>query len=120
VLDAAVLASDQCPECGSKKVVRGVLDRIMTIADREQPVHPPHRPPYFYQIPLEFIPKVGKKTIDKLLDYFGTEMNVLHLATEEQIAESVGAKIAHDIVRARRGELPISVGGGGIYGKILT
>lgn len=120
VMNAHALPSDQCPECGSKKVVRGVLDRILSIADREQPVHPAHRPPYFYQIPLEFIPKVGKRTIDKLLDYFGTEMNVLHLATEEQIADVVGGKIALDIVRARRGELPIRVGGGGIYGKILT
>ncbi|MBL0387550.1 TIGR00375 family protein [Tumebacillus sp. ITR2] len=120
VLDTASIEHLNCPACGSKKIVRGVHDRILSIADRPEPVHPPHRPPYFYQIPLEFIPKVGKKTIDKLLNHFGTEMNVLHRATEEQIADVVGAKIAHDIARARRGELPISVGGGGIYGKILN
>ncbi|PWK14519.1 endonuclease Q family protein [Tumebacillus permanentifrigoris] len=120
VLDTERIESLQCPACGSKKIVRGVHDRILSIADRQEPVHPPHRPPYHYQIPLDFIPKVGKRTIDKLLDHFGTEMNVLHRATEEQIAEVVGARIAHDIARARRGELPISVGGGGIYGKILT
>ncbi|MGZ4111578.1 MAG: endonuclease Q family protein [Tumebacillaceae bacterium] len=119
ILDLATIQSDQCPECGSKKVVRGVLDRIQSIADRNTPVHPAFRPPYYYQIPLEFIPKVGGRTINKLLDHFGTEMNVLHTATEEQIAEVVGAKIAHDIARARRGELPISVGGGGTYGKIV-
>lgn len=120
VLDAADISGLTCPSCGSKKLVRGVFDRIKSIADRAETVHPDHRPPYYYQIPLEFIPKVGKRTIDKLLDHFGTEMNVLHVATEEQIAEVVGAKIAHDIARARRGELPIAVGGGGIYGKILT
>lgn len=119
ILAAESLASDQCPACGSRKIVRGVLDRIQSIADRTEPVHPPFRPPYFYQIPLEFIPKVGKRTVDKLLDHFGTEMNVLHLATEAQIADVVGNKIAHDIVRARQGQLPISVGGGGTYGKIL-
>ncbi|MGZ4123558.1 MAG: TIGR00375 family protein, partial [Tumebacillaceae bacterium] len=119
ILDLATIQSDQCPECGSKKLVRGVLDRIQSIADRNTPVHPAFRPPYYYQIPLEFIPKVGGRTINKLLDHFGTEMNVLHTATEEQIAEVVGAKIAHDIARARRGELPISVGGGGTYGKIV-
>ncbi|HEU4965046.1 MAG TPA: endonuclease Q family protein [Bacilli bacterium] len=119
ILTAEAMASDQCPACGSRKIVRGVLDRILTIADREEPVHPAFRPPYHYQIPLEFIPKVGKRTIDKLLDHFSTEMNVLHVATEEQIADVVGAKIAHDIVRARAGLLPISVGGGGTYGKIL-
>lgn len=120
VLDIASIENLRCPACGGKKIVRGVHDRILSIADRSQPVHPPHRPPYQYQIPLDFIPKVGKRTIDKLLARFGTEMNVLHRATEEEIAEVVGAKIAHDIARARRGELPISVGGGGIYGKILS
>jgi uncharacterized protein (TIGR00375 family) len=120
VLDTASIESLQCPACASKKIVRGVHDRILSIADRPAPVHPPHRPPYYYQIPLDFIPKVGKRTIDKLLDHFGTEMNVLHRATEEQISDVVGVKIAHDIARARRGELPISVGGGGIYGKILS
>jgi uncharacterized protein (TIGR00375 family) len=119
ILDLATIQSDQCPECGSKKVVRGVLDRIQSIVDRDVPVHPDFRPPYYYQIPLEFIPKVGKRTINKLLDHFGTEMNVLHNATEAQIADVIGDKIAHDIARARRGELPIAVGGGGIYGKIL-
>ena len=120
VLDSADIAKMSCPSCGSNKLVQGVFDRIKSIADRTETVHPDHRPPYFYQIPLEFIPKVGKRTIDKLLDHFGTEMNVLHVATEEQIAEVVGAKIAHDIARAREGKLPIAVGGGGIYGKILT
>ncbi|MCX7569135.1 endonuclease Q family protein [Tumebacillus sp. DT12] len=120
VLDQGDIQTQRCSHCGGKKIVRGVLDRILTIADREQHVHPEHRPPYFYQIPLDFIPKVGKRTIDKLLARFGTEMNVLHEATEEQIAEAVGPQIARDIARARRGELPISVGGGGTYGKILT
>ncbi|KEO82382.1 endonuclease Q family protein [Tumebacillus flagellatus] len=120
VLDTATVEHLNCPACGSQKIVRGVLDRILTIADRGQPVHPPHRPPYYYQIPLEFIPKVGKRTIDKLLDHFGTEMNILHRATVEQIAEIVGPKIAQDIARARRGELPMIVGGGGTYGKIVT
>lgn len=120
VLDVSVCSGLHCPSCGSNKLVQGVFDRIKSIADRAETVHPDHRPPYYYQIPLEFIPKVGKRTIDKLLDHFGTEMNVLHVATEEQIADVVGQKIAHDIARARRGELPIAVGGGGIYGKILT
>jgi uncharacterized protein (TIGR00375 family) len=119
ILDLEDIQHAKCPKCSSKKIVKGVFDRILTIADRAEPIHPAHRPPYHYQIPLEFIPKVGKRTIDKLLDHFGTEMNVLHVAHEEHIADVVGAKIAHDIVRARRGELPISVGGGGIYGKIL-
>ncbi|TCP59573.1 uncharacterized protein (TIGR00375 family) [Tumebacillus sp. BK434] len=120
VLDTAAVQSLSCPSCGGTKIVRGVFDRIRSIADRTEPVHPPHRPPYHYQVPLEFIPKVGKRTIVKLLDHFGTEMNVLHQATEEQLADVVGAKIARDIVLARAGKLAIATGGGGIYGKILS
>jgi uncharacterized protein (TIGR00375 family) len=120
VLDLADVAGRSCEVCGSRKLVQGVFDRIRAIADREQPIHPPHRPPYRYQIPLEFIPNVGKRTIDRLLGAFGTEMNVLHLATEEELAEVVGAQIARDIARAQRGELPIAAGGGGIYGKVVT
>ncbi|ASS75028.1 TIGR00375 family protein [Tumebacillus algifaecis] len=120
LLDTATIQNLSCPACGGTKIVRGVLDRIRSIANRTEPMHPPHRPPYFYQIPLDFIPKVGKKTIDKLLDHFGTEMNVLHRATEEQLHEVVGPKIARDIVLARAGQLAIATGGGGIYGKILS
>jgi len=120
VLDLVDVEGRSCSFCAGTKLVRGVFDRIRMIADREEPLHPQHRPPYHYQIPLDFIPKVGKRTIDKLLDHFGTEMNVLHEAEEEQIADVVGAKIAHDIVRARAGLLPIAVGGGGIYGRIIT
>lgn len=120
VIDTASTHHLHCPACGGNKIVRGVFDRIRSIADRQEPVHPAHRAPYHYQIPLEFIPKVGKRTLDRLLDHFGTEMNVLHVSTEEQLREVVGAKIAHDIALARIGQLPIGTGGGGIYGKILS
>jgi len=120
VLDLASVSGATCSACASRKLVLGVWDRIEAIADRREPVHPPHRPPYHYQIPLDFIPKVGKRTLDKLLDAFGTEMNVLHRATEAQLVDVVGEKIGGDIVRARLGLLPIAVGGGGIYGKVLS
>jgi uncharacterized protein (TIGR00375 family) len=120
VLEKASIQGLSCPACGSTRIVRGVFDRIRSIADRTEPVHPPHRPPYFYQIPLEFIPKIGRRTIDRLLDHFGTEMNVLHQATEAELRDVVGAKIAADILAARTGKLKVAAGGGGIYGKILT
>jgi uncharacterized protein (TIGR00375 family) len=107
-----------CPRCGSTHVVLGVIDRIYSIADRNKPVHPLHRPPYYYQVPLEFIPKIGKRTIDKLLAEFGTEMNILHRANEDDLARIVGEKIANDIVLARTGRLPLVTGGGGKYGRV--
>jgi uncharacterized protein (TIGR00375 family) len=108
---------ERCPECGSPKKVKGVRDRIMEIADQESH-HPAHRPPYFYQVPLEFIPKLGKRTLDKLLKAFGTEMNVLHHVGLEEIAKVAGEHIAHHILLAREQRLELEEGGGGIYGKV--
>ena len=45
-------------------------------------------------------------------------MNVLHHITEEQLESVVSRKLARLIVRARKGELNISSGGGGKYGKV--
>ena len=56
----------------------GVLDRIEIIKDKKETKSPEFRPPYKYQIPLSFIPGLGTKTIEKLLDKFETEMNILH------------------------------------------
>jgi uncharacterized protein (TIGR00375 family) len=108
----------QCPICLSKKVVNGVYDRIEQIADYDRPNHPVHRAPYFYQIPLEFIPGIGKKVLEKLIEYFGTEMNVIHNAAKEDMQRLVGQAITDSILKARFGELAITAGGGGIYGKI--
>jgi len=107
-----------CPLCGSEKVVFGVLDRITEIADRSTPVPPGHRPPYYFQVPLEFIPGLGKRAMDKLLSHFGTEMAVLHEATAEQLAGVLDGSLAKRILLARSGEAALSAGGGGKYGRM--
>lgn len=109
----------ECPRCNSQDVTLGVLDRISFISDYEEPKHPSDRPPYYYQIPLEFIPGIGKRTIEKLILNFGSEMNVLHKADLEQLTEVVGVQIAERIIQGRRGKLQLKVGGGGFYGRIL-
>ncbi|MBP2642151.1 MAG: hypothetical protein H6Q67_38 [Firmicutes bacterium] len=107
-----------CPACGSTKIVMGVLDRIEVISDYEVPRHPDFRPVYRHQIPLSFIPGVGKATLDKLLSCFHTEMEVLHQARPESICSLVGEKLAAAIEAARTGNVLISSGGGGAYGKM--
>jgi uncharacterized protein (TIGR00375 family) len=109
---------DQCLQCNSSKIVRGVLDRITGIADYHVPVPPAHRPPYHYQIPLEFIPGLGKKAMDRLLTHFGTEMAVLHTATGDQLTQALNPVLAERILLARRGDAVLSVGGGGRYGRM--
>jgi len=118
VLDSLDTHVDVCPECGSTNLTRGVHDRIRELADVPEPLMPPHRPPYIEQIPLEFIPGLGKRTMARLLERFGTEMNILHRATEEQLAEVVSEGLARAIVLAREGRLNLESGGGGIYGKV--
>jgi PHP family Zn ribbon phosphoesterase len=64
------------------------------------------------------MPKVGEKTIDKLIDAFGTEMNILNKATKDDLEGVVGKDLAEIIDNARNGKLHIHSGGGGVYGKV--
>ena len=111
---------ETCPMCGSKNVTFGVFNRIELIKDKQQKKSPENRPPYIYQIPLGFIPGVGGKTIQKLLDNFETEMNILHKLTKDDIEMVVGEKVANNIENAIRGNCEVHAGGGGNYGKVTV
>lgn len=108
-----------CPHCGSEKVTFGVFDRIELIKDKNETKSPENRPPYIYQVPLGFIPGVGGKTIEKLLNTFETEMNILHRLSKDDIEAVVGEKVSMAIEKARTGNSKVQVGGGGNYGKII-
>lgn len=108
----------KCDSCDSRNITMGVLDRIEVIKDKNKSKSPKFRPPYIYQIPLSFIPGLGKKTIDKMLNQFETEMNILHKLSFDDIEGVIGEKCARNIILGREGKLSISAGGGGVYGKI--
>lgn len=110
--------TDECPVCNGRTMVTGVLERTGAISDYDIPNHPGFRPPYNYQIPLEFIPGLGPRSRQRLIERFGSEMNVLHRATGRDIALLLGDKLADRIVKARSGQLSIAAGGGGLYGKL--
>ncbi|WP_028548751.1 endonuclease Q family protein [Paenibacillus sp. UNC451MF] len=120
IADEREVSVERCLYCGSKKIVRGVMDRILELADREEgaPYVPDDRPPYYYQVPLEYIPGLGPKKLNALLAQFGTEMNILHQATAEELERAAGEEIAQFIVQARQDKLKLQVGGGGKYGKV--
>ncbi len=107
-----------CDTCDSKNITMGVYDRIEIIKDKKDTKSPKNRPEYIYQIPLTFIPGVGKKSIEKLLDTFGTEMNIIHKLSKDDIEAVVGKKVANNIVSAREGKIQIHEGGGGVYGQV--
>ena len=69
-------------------------------------------------MPLGFIPGIGGKTIEKLLDTFETEMNILHRISKDDIEAVVGKKLANNISNAINGNCQVVSGGGGVYGKI--
>lgn len=114
--EAVTTSHEICPVCGSKKIVKGVSDRIKELAGTRK--NRVRRPPYMYQVPLEYLPTLGPKTYQKLLDNFETEMNIIHHVSLDRLKEVVPEKIATAIIQMRNGELMINAGGGGKYGSI--
>jgi uncharacterized protein (TIGR00375 family) len=112
----------ECPVNPDHRLVLGVLDRIRYYRELQRNLQPVdrERPPYFHQIPLQFVPGLGKRAMEKLLAAFDTEMGVLHRATEADLAEVVGPKLARLVAAAREGALAIEEGGGGVYGRVIT
>ncbi|MDQ1145178.1 uncharacterized protein (TIGR00375 family) [Bacillus sp. SORGH_AS 510] len=105
-----------CTLCGSNKMIKGVADRILELKTAEE--SPAKRPPYIHQVPLEFIPGLGPRLLEKLVNHFGSEMAILHEVPYEALKEIVSPKIAELIMKAREGSISLAAGGGGKYGKI--
>lgn len=106
----------ECPRCRSTTTVKGVSRRIQELSQPLQ--HHRTRPPYIHQIPLDFIPGLGKRTLERLLDEFQTEMNIIHCTSIEELERVLPKKLAKSIDLARKGEIAIEVGGGGKYGRL--
>lgn len=107
-----------CTKCGSVKTVKGVADRIGELSSTAGELK--ERPPYIHQVPLEFIPGLGPRLLEKLLSHFGTEMDILHHVPLEAIERVIPPKLAGLIIQAREGRLKLKAGGGGKYGKVDT
>ncbi|MCM3704643.1 MULTISPECIES: endonuclease Q family protein [Cytobacillus] len=107
----------KCRNCSHQKFIRGVADRISEL--KSSGGLPVARPPYIHQVPLEFIPGLGLKMLDRLLDHFGTEMAILHDVPFSEISKVIPEKIAMLIGKAREGKLNLQAGGGGKYGRIV-
>ena len=110
----------KCDTCDSKNITMGVFDRVEVIRDKDKTVSPKTRPEYIYQVPLSFIPGVGPKVMEKLLNAFGTEMNILHKLSKDDLEAVIGEKLANNIINSREGNVIIQAGGGGVYGKIAN
>ncbi|MDA7027080.1 TIGR00375 family protein [Bacillus sp. CLL-7-23] len=106
----------ECKACNSQKFTKGVSVRLKELSDQD--VSPIKRPPYVHQVPLQMIPGIGPKTIEKLKQAFGTEMNILHHVKEEELLQLLRPQTAQLVIKARNGEMQVKAGGGGTYGKV--
>ncbi|RPK15623.1 endonuclease Q family protein [Priestia endophytica] len=104
-----------CVFCGHHSFIKGVYERLQELADSSES---PVRPPYTHQVPLQFLPGIGPKTLEKLVAAFGSEMGILHHASEKELSQVVKPALAALILKARSGELDLVSGGGGKYGSV--
>jgi uncharacterized protein (TIGR00375 family) len=115
----------RCPECRGQ-IKLGVMDRVNSLANYVNALHPDHRPPYLHIIPLAEIIALalGHKSAttagvqrrwSELIER-NTEIEVLieadpaTLKTEPKIVEAIEA--------FRSGKVIVTPGGGGKYGEV--
>jgi len=107
-----------CANCGSENLVAGVYDRIVSIRDYSEPRQPLGRAPYYCRVPLQKLPGIGPKTLEKLRAGLGSEIDICENANQDDISKIAGETVAALIMEMRKGRLDISPGGGGRYGKV--
>jgi uncharacterized protein (TIGR00375 family) len=120
-------ASGLCPVCG-KNLTIGVLHRVEELADRPENFSPPLARTYEHMAPLTHIlgacvgtSAASKKVAEKyqmMLGTLGPELSILRETTISDIQACAGDRVAEGIRRVRAGELQISAGYDGEYGKV--
>lgn len=113
--------------CGGT-IKKGVDFRISEIADYAEPKHPDFRPDYIHLMPLaELISTVYDKGVttktvqgkwQKLVDVFGTEIDVLISSPIDKISK-IDSNVGQVIESFRNKSIDVIPGGGGQYGRIL-
>jgi len=116
--------SHLCSRCNSNDYILGVLERINNLADIQ---FPNFKRNYKYLIPFNYIRGMGEKTIDKLVSFFGTEINayleILRLYNEnklEDLKEIIGNKNVLRLNNFLSQKYEIIYGSGGFFGTIIT
>jgi uncharacterized protein (TIGR00375 family) len=117
----------RCPVCGQSLTV-GVLHRIEELADRPEGFINDTAKPCVHLVPLEEIiaEALGvrsitgrvKKEYQRLIQMGGSEMNILLWKSDKELECFVPARILEGILHMRKGEISITPGYDGIYGKI--
>jgi len=119
-----------CPKC-KKPLTIGVLNRVEELADptRGEDYHDKKRVPFKKLVELDKIiaaalnikargAKQVQQEYENLIKNFGTEFAVLLKADFDQLKQATLPKIAEGIKRVREGQVQITAGFDGQYGKI--
>jgi len=116
-----------CPNCG-KPLTIGVMHRVEKLADRDESFTSPNKIPYKHLIPLQEIigeavemgvkSQTVQKEYQKLVNEFGGEFKVLLDVSREDIGRVASPRIAEGIAKVRQGQVKITPGYDGVYGKI--
>jgi len=111
-----------CPKCG-KQLLVGVENRVEQLGEIENPVV---NKIVFSILPLHGVISavlgVGMNTkavwnrYDKLIEEFGSEFEILLVASKEKLMRFVDEKIAEMIIKNREGSLEVVPGYDGVYG----
>jgi len=125
--DQSFKYNNVCPVC-AKPLTIGVLNRVYRLSDRKTGEKPEKTLPFTRMIPLEEIigdvlgigpaTKGVQTQYKNLIRVLGSEFNILLNAKKEEIAQASMPEIAEGIERVRRGEVSISPGYDGEFGKI--
>lgn len=123
----AIRRNNLCPVCG-KRVTIGVMHRVESLADREEGFRPKGAPPFHSVIPLHEIIaetlKVGvaskavRNEYGKVIGQLGNELRILMDAPARDIEAAGSVRLGQAIEKMRKGEISISPGYDGEYGKI--
>jgi uncharacterized protein (TIGR00375 family) len=116
-----------CPVC-KKQMTIGVLERLDELADRPDGFRPRDAIDFKSLLPAyEIISFVtGTKTLyskkvqnelDKLLDKFGTELDILLNVEKDDLLKVTSEKIAESIIAVRDGKVKYIPGYDGVYGE---
>jgi uncharacterized protein (TIGR00375 family) len=122
-----IMRNNLCPVCG-KRVTIGVMHRVEKLADREDGFRPEGAPPFSSVIPLHEIIsetlKVGiaskavRNEYTKVIEILGSELGILMDVPPGDIEAAGSRRLRQAIEKMRSGDVSISPGYDGEYGKV--
>jgi uncharacterized protein (TIGR00375 family) len=120
-------ANEKCPVCGEGVTV-GVMSRVEELADRPEGFRPKGAIPAMHLVPLvEILSEAIEKGVNtlavkreymRLTNAAGSEFSLLLDMPEEEIRKIAHPKVAEAVTKVRSGEISITPGFDGEFGKI--